>query len=64
MRNYLCGLAVSSLLLVGACSSANQGGAGLNSRIPAEPMPGSPAAQMQQQQSQPSNPTAGGGSQR
>jgi hypothetical protein len=49
MRTLAMMTVIASALFFGACNAANNGG-GMNSRIPAEPMPGSPAAQMQQQQ--------------
>ncbi|MGH7898670.1 MAG: hypothetical protein ACREQQ_12000 [Candidatus Binatia bacterium] len=51
-----------SLLLLGACSSnTGQGGGETGSPIPKEPMPGSPAAEMQKPQTSPANPSPGGG---
>jgi hypothetical protein len=67
MRNVVSLLAVFSICLLSACSSATnqgQGGVGTGSAIPKEPMPGSPAAEMQKQQSSPGNPSPSGGATR
>jgi hypothetical protein len=38
----------AATFLIAACNAANQGTTGMGGRIPGQPEPGSPAAQMQQ----------------
>jgi hypothetical protein len=48
MTRLITALALSSFVIFAACSAANQGTTSTHGRIPGQPEPGSPAAQMQQ----------------
>ncbi len=48
MARILITMLAVSTLVIAACNAANQGTTGMGGRIPGQPEPGSPAAQMQQ----------------
>jgi len=48
MARTLFMMLAASAFLIAACNAANQGSTGMGGKIPGQPEPGSPAAQMPQ----------------